>query len=366
MSRFMTFMLLSGFLLWSGRASDAQDLFNGPEGVVFDSIGNRYFVANALSGNIVEIDHLGQQRIFKDSLSVAIGLHIAGDVLYVSTNRPYTLMGLDMTSGEIVSLVPVTPVGGLSGITSDTSGHLYVVDQGGQIFTAWPDSDLSSILVNYGLPYGPQGIHFDALYNRLIVVGFGLNTPIVAVNLADTSISLLTTTTIGQFIGITTDPDRNYYVSSWRTNCVHRWDCEFQEPPEMFSSGHSSPTGVCYNAGGNVFVVCNFGSSTVDFIPLVEGLNEPGIPAHIGDWACNYPNPFNAETSIRYSLERPAHVTIDIFDVLGRRIETLTPGLRTAGEHWEVWDAAGHASGTYFYRLDAGDMAVTKTMALVK
>jgi len=80
----------------------------------------------------------------------------------------------------------------------------------------------------------------------------------------------------------------------------------------------------------------------------------------------NYPNPFNAQTTIQYSLSIESEVTIDIFDILGRKIETLAEGIMAAGEHKAIWDAGEKPSGIYFYRIKAGDLTETKKMVLMK
>ncbi len=80
----------------------------------------------------------------------------------------------------------------------------------------------------------------------------------------------------------------------------------------------------------------------------------------------NYPNPFNAQTTIQYSLSEPSDVTIEIYDLLGRKIETLINGDQSAGNHQIVWNADSHSSGIYFYRLQAGDAVETKRMVLLK
>ncbi len=80
----------------------------------------------------------------------------------------------------------------------------------------------------------------------------------------------------------------------------------------------------------------------------------------------NYPNPFNAQTTIQYFLPWQSMVSIDIFDIFGRKIETLAPGMKSAGDHQAVWDANGRSSGVYFYSIKAGDYSGTKRMLLIK
>ena len=80
----------------------------------------------------------------------------------------------------------------------------------------------------------------------------------------------------------------------------------------------------------------------------------------------NYPNPFNARTSISYVIPSESRVTIEIFDLLGRRVETLVDRDETAGTHFVIWDAENASSGLYFYRIKADDIEITKMMSLIK
>jgi hypothetical protein len=80
----------------------------------------------------------------------------------------------------------------------------------------------------------------------------------------------------------------------------------------------------------------------------------------------NYPNPFNASTSIGYQLSEACRVSIDIYDLLGRRVTTLVGDEQAAGYHKVVWDAPDEASGLYIYRMRAGDHFETRRMLLLK
>ena len=82
---------------------------------------------------------------------------------------------------------------------------------------------------------------------------------------------------------------------------------------------------------------------------VMSSVHETPIPSILG-FSRSYPNPFNSRVSIEFGLEYPACVTIDIFDILGQRIETLTKSAFASGEHRLIWDAAEHPSGIYFYR----------------
>lgn len=80
----------------------------------------------------------------------------------------------------------------------------------------------------------------------------------------------------------------------------------------------------------------------------------------------NHPNPFNASTLISYSLPQASDVKIAIYDLLGRRIETLLQSRQPAGYHQVKWDAGANSSGLYFYRIQAGEYSEARKMLLLK
>lgn len=80
----------------------------------------------------------------------------------------------------------------------------------------------------------------------------------------------------------------------------------------------------------------------------------------------NYPNPFNAQTKIAYSLTKPGQVSIDIYDILGRKVTRIAEGDKEPGNHEIIWDASDVVSGIYFYKLTAGDYHESKQMLLLK
>lgn len=85
----------------------------------------------------------------------------------------------------------------------------------------------------------------------------------------------------------------------------------------------------------------------------------------------NYPNPFNANTNISFSLNAPSRVELVVYNILGEKVRTLLSEDRPAGTHEVAFDGRDDkgkplSSGTYFYKLTAGDKVVTKQMALIK
>ena len=80
----------------------------------------------------------------------------------------------------------------------------------------------------------------------------------------------------------------------------------------------------------------------------------------------NYPNPFNPSTKINYSITKQSYVTLKVFDVLGREIETLINKEQPQGNYEVEFDAPTLTSGIYFYRIQAGNFVDTKKMILLR
>lgn len=85
----------------------------------------------------------------------------------------------------------------------------------------------------------------------------------------------------------------------------------------------------------------------------------------------NYPNPFNPSTSISYSLPAESHVTLNIYNSIGQKIETLYSGRSAAGKHIINWNAGKYSSGVYYYSINAVSansslFHTAKKMVLVK
>jgi hypothetical protein len=96
------------------------------------------------------------------------------------------------------------------------------------------------------------------------------------------------------------------------------------------------------------------------------GINGNVPPPSIFSLSQNYPNPFNSSTAISFDLPLSSHVTLALFDILGRKVETLIDGGQSAGRHEVIWDATELSSGIYFYKIKAGEFIEIKKMLMVK
>jgi Secretion system C-terminal sorting domain/Peptidase_C39 like family len=80
----------------------------------------------------------------------------------------------------------------------------------------------------------------------------------------------------------------------------------------------------------------------------------------------NYPNPFNPTTTIKYAIPKAEHVTLKVFDELGREVATLVNDNISSGEHSITYNASNLASGIYYYRIIAGGLNEVKKFMLLK
>jgi hypothetical protein len=80
----------------------------------------------------------------------------------------------------------------------------------------------------------------------------------------------------------------------------------------------------------------------------------------------NYPNPFNPETQIRYQVASQAQVTLEVYDVLGRKVRTLVDEPQAGGSYTVSFDGSNLSSGMYFIHLKAGQTVKLQKMTLIK
>jgi len=102
----------------------------------------------------------------------------------------------------------------------------------------------------------------------------------------------------------------------------------------------------------------------------LTGVEEPGTRCTVSHRSLQLfqssPNPFAYSTAISYSLPQATHVTLVIYDITGRLVETLVNETQQPGMHKVRWNRKSNPSGVYFYRLDAGEFAETRKMVVVE
>ena len=168
------------------------------------------------------------------------------------------------------------------------------------------------------------------------------------------------------FTVVATDPDGDALTFSWKINGVAE-AATGNSLTKTFTDAHSTPKTVAA-----VFAdPRGLKDSTSWSFTITPVEDAEVIPTEFA-LGQNYPNPFNPSTSIRFDLPKQSPVVLEIYDVLGVRIRTMLGGQTiNAGRHHIVWDGRDELgaimpSGTYLYRISAGDFSSTRRMMLLK
>jgi len=109
-------------------------------------------------------------------------------------------------------------------------------------------------------------------------------------------------------------------------------------------------------------------SEIIDFVQLQQTSIEDQnfTQANEFDLFANYPNPFNPSTEIQFSLARTNHVSLSVYNIQGKLVETLIDGVQKAGIQTITWNAENFPSGMYLYRLIVNGSSETQKMTLIK
>jgi hypothetical protein len=108
--------------------------------------------------------------------------------------------------------------------------------------------------------------------------------------------------------------------------------------------------------------------SVLKLVDVLTGVgnNNGTIPAEY-KLEQNFPNPFNPSTTINFSIPRASHVSLKVYNALGKEVASIVDDYMQAGEHSEGFAVnTDLTSGIYFYKLTAGDFTDTKKMMLIK
>jgi len=137
-------------------------------------------------------------------------------------------------------------------------------------------------------------------------------------------------------------------------------------------SGYTSTYDVKFDENKNLYTQSNYGW-TVDkwryngTLPVITGVEEiRGVEPESYKLQQNYPNPFNPATSIEFAILKSGHVTLKVYDLLGKEVTTLVDEEKTAGNYRVTFSAQELASGTYLYTLRSGGYTEIKRMVVLK
>ena len=220
-------------------------------------------------------------------------------------------------------------------VKTDPSGQLLVAMWQRHQFSGDPGNSTINV---YDNPPDAQFYHTDIVYSYSEDGGVSWSIPAVAYSVADESNYFPSISAVEVSSGMATV----HFVA-------------YHDPIpgiSLFSENAASPDAV-------------WRYHTVQFPTTVSVGNEFGV---VSDFQLeqNYPNPFNPSTTIKYSVPEKGDVTIRVFDILGAEVATLVNVTQEAGSYEINFDASKLSSGMYIYRLNAGNVSLSKKMMLLK
>jgi len=329
-----------------------------PESVSYDKVKNRYIVSDPGSTAILQIAAgTGTITNFHNSgLFFPRGTTIVGNMLYVTDLGK--LLGFNLTTDQLVVDTIIPTAQGLNDVVADDKGNLYMSDDViNQIFKfeikdtigyAWAKNDFDA----------PNGLWFDKANNRLIVVSFRDDSPIQAVDLTSKVVSEIKTTTHDYLDGIAVDKNGNYYISSWGSNTIYRYNSSFLYEKE-FSKNHSGPADIVFIPEKDVIAVPNMNSGKIDYLPVSTiSIDENPLLNKISAVAVKE----KSTVKVNLQLDKLSNVTIELYDLSARLICNKVNYQLADGQH-ELLISANQSNAICLVKVTVNGISTIKKVS---
>jgi sugar lactone lactonase YvrE len=304
------FSTLAAFALFTSLSAQ---VFNSPESVEYDAVGNRWFTSQHGSGDIF-VYSPGSSTIipFATGCTSPNGIEILGSVLYACDGG--RIKGFDLTTGAQVFNLNLSATF-LNGLTTDGSTYLFATDfSAKKIYRICPATSTFNVMCT--TVKTPNGIIYDGANNRCVFVTWGSNAPIQAMSLGDSTVTTLLTTTLGNCDGITQDAAGYWYVTAWTGNKLCRVDPTFSTAPVSVMTGLSSPADIDINSANDSIGIPNSGTTNnVVYYTLPTSVQAENTPEE----GSLFPVP--AAESFKFVIKTPVQNGVaEIYDMTGKLV----------------------------------------------
>ncbi len=246
-----------------------------PECVVYDEVKELYFVSNVGQFNKPDgkISILTRAFELKDFINWGLddpkGMVILGRKLYVADVTKILIIDIDEEA-----IVETINVGGsefLNGMCTDGVRYIYVTEMfQNKIFRLDTKNNQISALQLKGSVLSPNGILYDEVKNRLLVVSFKEQAPIYEVSLNDFTTKVILYTPLNFLDGIAMDRKGNFYLTAWENQNInggklYRYDYDFEQPEFLLATGLSGPASLYFNQWNDSLLVPNMLTNKISY-----------------------------------------------------------------------------------------------------
>ncbi len=370
----LTFALCS-VLIYS---QEVKTLVQGPstfnDGLAVDNQGNIY-AANYYGSEITQITLDGNTSIFAGGFNSPNGIAFGPDgYLYVPSALGDRVDKVSPT-GEVTNVV--SNINNPTGIAFDQDGNMLISQyQDSKISIYRTNGTLAAFSTDNKLN-GPVGLVFDEEYN--LYIGNFTDGKILKRTLDGTITEIAD---VSGWLGFIAYSDGHIYATAFERNKIYRVATDgtnFMSYAGTGSGGQANgnlstatfdePNGITSSVTGDTLYVSDYGTRSLRMIVGILGLTDVEEEAELPNkfnLEQNYPNPFNPTTSIEYSVSSSEHVTLKVYDILGKEIATLVNEQKQNGKYEVKFDAVNLPSGVYIYQLNSDSFNKVKKMILQK
>lgn len=343
--------ILFFLLAFTASSIQAQSL-TAIEGVEYDPTNQIFLVGN---GNNVVRMH--SDAIPQGTLGAAksnYGMEVMNGVLFTIVGT--AIKGYDVTTGAQVMTHTLSGATFLNGMASNGTDKLWVSDFSAKKIYELNVADLAaptSSIVVANTTSTPNGLTYDAANNRLVMVSWGANASIKAIDLATYALSVITTTNLGNCDGVDHDSYGNYYVSSWSPNAITKFSNDFTTTSTVtVTGGVSSAADICYAEEIDTLAIPCTGNNVVKFVGFNPSFVTESSTAEFQ--AYGYPTEVKDMFTVGFDLPQAVDVNIRLFDLNGRLVNEVIHQTFPQGNHQVVLTELPSDSGIYFVQVWAG------------
>ena len=338
-------------LALSASLSQAQSL-TAIEGVEYDPTNQIFLVGNG--NNVVRMHSDAVPQGTLGNAKSNYGMEVMNGVLFSIVGS--AIKGYDATTGAQVMTHTLSGATFLNGMASNGTDKLWVSDFSAKKIYELNVADLAaptSSIVVANTTSTPNGLTYDAANNRLVMVSWGANASIKAIDLATYTLSVITTTNLGNCDGVDHDSYGNYYVSSWSPNAITKFSNDFTTTSTVtVTGGVSSAADICYAEEIDTLAIPCTGNNVVKFV----GFNPSFIvEANASEFqAYGYPTEVKDMYTVGFDLPQAVDVNIRLFDVNGKLMNEVIHQTFPQGNHKVLLTELPAESGIYFVQVWAG------------